>query len=163
MDVAYQNKRYDLKHLSITVHDDGQIQEIKEVEAGFRLASIGKAEAAPNTSRAGAKVAASAAVAKPRTSRSRRAKSKHAAKPQTITPSPAAPQQTAPLSSRLLARIRGWIWVAAAILVGAVALGAAASRLPTIVASNARTDLGHWGPVTSDLPTTPHMTLHRAN
>jgi hypothetical protein len=40
MDVAYQSKRYGLKHLSITVHEDGQIQQIDEAEAGFRLASI---------------------------------------------------------------------------------------------------------------------------
>jgi hypothetical protein len=38
VDVAYQNKRYGLKHLSITLHDEGQIQEIGEAQAGFRLA-----------------------------------------------------------------------------------------------------------------------------
>jgi hypothetical protein len=31
-------KRYGLKHLSITLHDEGQIQEIGEAQAGFRLA-----------------------------------------------------------------------------------------------------------------------------
>ena len=141
MDVAYQNKRYGLKHLSITVHDDGQIQEIKEAEAGFRLASIAKAEPAPSPSRPGRAAAGPSTVAKPKTSRPRSYKSKRSAKPQTIAPSPAAPQRTALLSSRLLARIRGWLWVAAAILVAAAALGASASQLSPIVASTARTDL----------------------
>src|SRR5437667_6702202 len=40
MDVPYENKRYGHKHLSITVQEDGQIQQISETEAGFRLASI---------------------------------------------------------------------------------------------------------------------------
>jgi hypothetical protein len=40
MDVPYESKRY--KHVSITVQDDGQIQQINEAEAGFRLASISK-------------------------------------------------------------------------------------------------------------------------
>ena len=40
MDVPYENKRYGHKHLSITVHEDGQIQPLDEAEAGFRLASI---------------------------------------------------------------------------------------------------------------------------
>jgi len=38
MDVPYETKRY--KHLSITVQEDGQIQQIDEAQAGFRLASI---------------------------------------------------------------------------------------------------------------------------
>src|SRR5262249_3050914 len=104
MDVAYQNKRYGLKHLSVTVHDDGQIKEIEESEAGFRLASIAKAELAPGPSRPGKAVAGPSTVAKPRTSRPRSTKSKRSAKPQTAAPSPAAPQRTAPLSWRLLAR-----------------------------------------------------------
>jgi hypothetical protein len=41
MDVPYESKRY--KHLSITVHEDGQIQQLDEAEAGFRLASIANA------------------------------------------------------------------------------------------------------------------------
>ena len=43
IDVPYENKRYGHKHLSITVHEDGQIQELTETEAGSRLASISSA------------------------------------------------------------------------------------------------------------------------
>jgi hypothetical protein len=40
IDVPYENKRSGHKHLSITVQEDGQIQQLSETEAGFRLASI---------------------------------------------------------------------------------------------------------------------------
>jgi hypothetical protein len=43
IDVPYENKRYGHKHLSITVQDDGQIQQLSETEAGLRLASISTA------------------------------------------------------------------------------------------------------------------------
>jgi hypothetical protein len=43
MDVPYESKRYGYKHLSITVHEDGQMQQLDEAEAGFRLASISNA------------------------------------------------------------------------------------------------------------------------
>src|SRR5207245_164850 len=43
MDVPYENRRYGHEHLSITVQEDGQIQQISETEAGFRLASISTA------------------------------------------------------------------------------------------------------------------------
>src|SRR6266702_240681 len=43
MDVPYENKRSGHKHLSITVQDDGQIQQLSETEAGLRLASISTA------------------------------------------------------------------------------------------------------------------------
>ncbi|MEX2126899.1 MAG: serine/threonine protein kinase [Xanthobacteraceae bacterium] len=42
IDVPYENKRHGYKHLSITVEEDGQIQQLEEAEAGFRLASIAK-------------------------------------------------------------------------------------------------------------------------
>jgi hypothetical protein len=111
MDVAYQNKRYDLKHLSITVQDEGQIQEINEAEAGFRLASIARAQPvpapAPGPARPREAVATPASVVKPKTSRPHRAKSKRGSKPQAVTPSPTPPQPTPRLS--LLARIRSWM------------------------------------------------------
>jgi hypothetical protein len=129
MDVAYQNKRYGLKHLSITVHDDGQIQEIDEAQAGFRLASIAKSRPAPSPSHPGGAVAAPAAVTKPRTPRPRRTRSKRAGQPQAVAPSPTASQQTGPLS--LLARIRSWIWVAAAILVVAGETGPPRQSAPS--------------------------------
>src|SRR5262249_56162209 len=43
IDVPVENKRRRYKHLGITVHDQAQIQEIDEAEAGFRLASIASA------------------------------------------------------------------------------------------------------------------------
>jgi hypothetical protein len=43
IDVPYENKRYGHKHLSITVQEDGQIQELSETEAGLRLANISTA------------------------------------------------------------------------------------------------------------------------
>jgi hypothetical protein len=43
IDVPYENKRYGHKHLSITVQEDGQIQQLSETEAGVRLASISTA------------------------------------------------------------------------------------------------------------------------
>ena len=140
MDVAYENKRYGHKHLSITVHEDGQIQEIDEAQAGFRLASIAKARPASSPGHPGGAVAAPAAVTKP-PSRPRRTRSKRAGQPQAVAPSPTASQQTGPLSWRLLARIRSWIWVAAAILVVAAALGTGADQLPAVIASTALTDL----------------------
>src|SRR5438874_1491024 len=79
MDVPYENKRYGHKHLSITVQEDGQIQQLSETEAGSRLASISTAPlprdrglaqgaASPNT----ATTVAAAAAAKPKRPRSRR-------------------------------------------------------------------------------------------
>jgi len=58
IDVPYENKRYGHKHLSITVQEDGQIQQLSETEAGFRLASI--SAAAPPRDRGVTQVAASA-------------------------------------------------------------------------------------------------------
>src|SRR5262245_24151294 len=116
MDVAYQNKRYDLKHLSITVHDEGQVQQINEAEAGFRLASIVRSEPAAGAARPHQAVATPAPVVKPKISRPRRTKSKRGGKPQSATPGVTAAQPTARVSSRLLARIRNWFWVVAAII-----------------------------------------------
>jgi hypothetical protein len=159
MDVAYQNKRYGLKHLSITVHDEGQIQELDEAQAGFRLASIAKAAPASGSGRPGGAVAAPAAVTKPRTSRPRRTRSQRAGQPQAVAPSPTASQRTGPLPWRLLARIRGWIWVALAILVVAAALGTGADRLPTVIASTALTDLATGAPFAT--PAEPRGPGHR--
>src|SRR6266581_3690729 len=43
IDVPYENKRYGHRHLSITVQEDGQIQQLSETEAGLRMASISTA------------------------------------------------------------------------------------------------------------------------
>jgi putative intracellular protease/amidase len=58
MDVPFESKSKRTKHLSITVQEEGQIQEIDEAEAGFRLASMATAlpppaQPAPRTSRKG--------------------------------------------------------------------------------------------------------------
>ena len=42
MDPPYVSRRYGYTHLSITVQEDGQIQQLAETQAHFRLASIGK-------------------------------------------------------------------------------------------------------------------------
>src|SRR5499427_2210559 len=60
MDVPFESKRQRYKHLSITVQEEGQIQQIDEAEAGFRLASIAATpvpagQAALRPSRKGAK------------------------------------------------------------------------------------------------------------
>lgn len=140
MDVAYQNKRYGIKHLTITVQDDGQIQEIDEAEAGFRLASIAKAEPVPISRLPDGAVATPAASRKPRTSRPSRNKSKRVGQRQTAAPSATA-QQTARPSWRLLLRIPRWIWVAAAaVLLLAVTLGAVANQFRAILARTVLTD-----------------------
>jgi hypothetical protein len=138
MDVAYQNKRYGLKHLSVTVHDEGQILQIDEAEAGFRLASIAKT---PTRTPAlpSAAAAMPVAVGKPKASRTTRSKSKFAGQPQAVAPGPATPRRTAPWSWPLLATIRRWLWVAPVILVVAAAIGAGANQLRTIAASTAPT------------------------
>jgi hypothetical protein len=42
LDPPYESKKYGYSHLSITVEEDGQIQQLDEAQARFRLASIGK-------------------------------------------------------------------------------------------------------------------------
>ncbi|MBV8917446.1 serine/threonine protein kinase [Bradyrhizobium sp.] len=133
IDVPYENKRSGHKHLSITVQDDGQIQQLSETEAGFRLASMSSAPpprsrsvapaAEPATSPAKAPAAAppskparppavaKATKAKPKTvlSRgSRKARSpKSAGQPTSIPPSQPAPQPTQ--SRGLLDWLRRWM------------------------------------------------------
>ena len=126
IDVPYENKRYGHKHLSITVQEDGQIQQLNETEAGLRLASISTASpprnravvqgAASGTPAATTPAAAAAklkskAKPKPKSVRSRgssRARShKPAGQP---TPAPAATTvQQASQSRGLLAWILRWM------------------------------------------------------
>jgi hypothetical protein len=47
MEVPFESKKHGYRHLSITVEEDGQIQQLDEAEAGFRLASIGTGTAPP--------------------------------------------------------------------------------------------------------------------
>jgi hypothetical protein len=118
IDVPYENKRSGHKHLSITVQDDGQIQQLSETEAGFRLASISTAP--PPRHRGTAQGAASvnpaatlaaAAAAKPKRPRSRASRAARSRKP-AGRPAPALAATTVQQgaqSSRLLAWILRWI------------------------------------------------------
>jgi hypothetical protein len=125
MDVPLENKRYGHKHLSITVQEDGQIQQLSETEAGFRLASITMAP--PARDRAVARGAASAksaavrpaaAAAKPKGLRSRSSTIARSHKPPgRRKPSPAkiTVQQGVQPSRRVLAGIPRWLWVVGAV------------------------------------------------
>jgi hypothetical protein len=126
MDVPYENKRYGHKHLSITVQEDGQIQQLSETEAGLRLASIstappprdrGMADGAASGNPAATAPAAAAAKPKrlkPKNLRSRGSSIARSHKPAgQRRPALAATtvlQQGAQPSTRLLAWIRRWIW-----------------------------------------------------
>jgi hypothetical protein len=128
IDVPHEYKRS--KHLSITVQEDGQIQQLSETEAGLRLASMSTAApprshsaasaaapatspakapaAAPPSKPAKAPAAAKATKAKPKSVLSpgpRKARSpKSAGQPSPTPPSPPAPQTT---QSRGLL---DWLW-----------------------------------------------------
>jgi hypothetical protein len=128
IDVPHEYKRS--KHLSITVQEDGQIQQLSETEAGLRLASMSTAApprshsaasaaapatspakapaAAPPSKPAKAPAAAKATKAKPKSvlsPGSRKARSpKSAGQPSPTPPSPPAPQTT---QSRGLL---DWLW-----------------------------------------------------
>ena len=103
VDVPYESKRHGYKHLSITVHEDGQIQQLDEAEAGFRLASIARPSAAAPAA------APSAATAKPGSSRSRTRRQAAAAA--------ATTQQAGRSPKRVLGAIRRWMWVIGTIIV----------------------------------------------
>ncbi|HEY3641200.1 MAG TPA: hypothetical protein VGL31_08895 [Xanthobacteraceae bacterium] len=129
MDVPYESKRHGHKHLSITVQEDGQIQQLDETEAGFRLASISTAppprdRGLPGVAPSGNPVAAPlfGAAAKPKSLAPRSSgtarKNQRAGRRQ---PAPAAnaaatAQQGARSPSRMLAGIRRWMWVIGAII-----------------------------------------------
>ena len=120
MDVPYESKRYGYKHLSITVQEDGQVQELDEAEAGFRLASISQAPLARDDSSLSAATTATSARQSVAT-----VKSKHSRPPQQKTarshkrsgrqPNPPAPNPQPTVRSRepLRARIHHWTWVIA--------------------------------------------------
>jgi hypothetical protein len=131
IDVPYENKRYGHKHLSITVQEDGQILQLSETEAGFRMASMSAAP--PPRDRGVAQGAASgnpaatapaAAAAKPKSRKPKSLKPK-SPKPKSLgsrtarshkpagssTPAVAATTvQQGTQSQRLLAWIRRWVW-----------------------------------------------------
>jgi hypothetical protein len=129
IDVPYENKRYGHKHLSITVQEDGQIQELNETEAGSRLASISAAPSPRDravtqavASPGPAATAPAAAAAKPKNTRSRGSSSGKPAGRQkpapAATPAAAATivQQAAQSSWRLSAGTLRRIWIIGAVV-----------------------------------------------
>lgn len=117
IDMPYESKRYGYKHLSITVQEDGQIQQLDETQAGFRLASV---KALPPAPAAPPAPAPAATTAKPTGSRPRRPKPAAPAQPVWAVPpaaSPAAapqaavPQAAERVSWRRVVRIGCWIAV----------------------------------------------------
>lgn len=119
MDVPYESKRHGHKHLSITVQEDGQIQQIDEAEAGFRLASISSAvpprdRGLPGAARPESPAATpSATIARPKSPRGKRGarKPKRTGRRQPV-PSIAAVFQRAARSQRpWVAGVRRWMWV----------------------------------------------------
>ena len=130
MDVPYESKRYGHKHLSITVHEDGQIQPLDEAEAGFRLASIAPPRdgGLPTTAALSGTPAAApppGATAKPRSvvsrSRTTARKPKRGGRRQPAQAAAAA-RQVAQLPTGSSARSRRWIWVIAVIAVLALSI-----------------------------------------
>jgi hypothetical protein len=129
MDVPYETKRY--KHLSITVQEDGQIQQLDEAEAGFRLASIApppRDRASPGAARAAtaasAPPSAAAAMLKRLWWRNRaaapgsaRAGRRQPAATASAAAAAAAPRGAARSPRRRLAGIGRWIWVIGIIIV----------------------------------------------
>jgi hypothetical protein len=143
MDV-HETKRY--KHLSITVQEEGQIQWLDEVQAGFRLASIAMAPssrdrvltaAAPSGGAAssGSPVAAPptaaanpAAAAKPKTPRPRAQGTARGQKrtggqqPIPATTIAVGAQQAIQSPRRLLAAIPLWMWMIGTIIIVMITL-----------------------------------------
>jgi hypothetical protein len=110
LEVPYESKRHGYKHLSITVQEDGQIQQLDETQAGFRLASISTTTTPRDRGLPGAGFSATAA-AEPPSAASRKVKDIRlrghgiAGK---RTPQ-ATPQVAARGLERLLAGIRRWM------------------------------------------------------
>jgi hypothetical protein len=126
MDVPYESKRHGYKHLSITVYEDGQIQQLNEAEAGFRLASIASAPPPRHSGLPGP--TPSKAPAAPSPASSARSKNARSRSPATArgakraggrqrAVAASAPQPVA-RSPRPASASRGrWLWVVGAIVV----------------------------------------------
>jgi hypothetical protein len=121
MEVPFQSKRRNYKHLSVTVQDEGQIQEIDEAEAGFRLASSTKPS--PPQDRKAPRASRSGSAPAPRRGSGGRAATggKPAGRPQPArSAQPASSAATMPaagaLSQRLLATIPRWAQAIGAVI-----------------------------------------------
>src|SRR5262249_31347221 len=113
VDVPYESKRYGHKHLSITVQEEGQIQQLDEAEAGFRLASISQTplpRGLPGAASSGAP-----APARPSTADGTR-KPRRAGRRRRAAAATSA-QQAARSSWPQLARIRRWMLAIGTIIV----------------------------------------------
>jgi hypothetical protein len=114
MDVPYESKRY--KHLSITVQEDGQIQQLDEAEAGFRLASISYAP--PSRSGTAAAASPSAVMAKPKSFWSRNRDTwRRYRRAGPRQPASAASAAAVPQRAALSPKFRRWMWVIGTIIV----------------------------------------------
>jgi hypothetical protein len=120
MDVPYESKRYGYKHLSITVQEDGQVQQLDEAEAGFRLASISHAPLARDEASLSAATTATSAqqpltTVKPKNSRPPQQRTARTHKRTGRQSGPPAPDLQPAVRSRepLLTRIHRWMWVIA--------------------------------------------------
>lgn len=132
MEVPYESKRYGHKHLSITVQEDGQLQQIDETEAGLRLASA--ASAAPprdptlvNSTGFNAPLAAPVTIRAKPTSSARRRRSK----PVRVKPQPASAPKA---HAHPLSKVPRWVWVVGTLLVLLVALAIGANAVRSVVA-----------------------------
>jgi hypothetical protein len=120
IDVPYESKRYGHKHLSITVQEDGQIQQLDEAEAGFRLASISTAPSPPGLPGA---APPGRAVAAPSSAATKTMKRKRAGGRTPPAAAATAQQAAAPIAPRrLLARTHRWMWAIGTIIVLVVLL-----------------------------------------
>jgi hypothetical protein len=131
MDVPYESKRYGYKHLSITVQEDGQMQQLDEAEAGFRLASISntslpRASSSLSAGRTATTMPPSAATVKSKSSRPPNQKTARGNKRIGRQPSPttSTAQQVARSRAPLLAGVHRWMWAigTSTVLVTVVAL-----------------------------------------
>jgi hypothetical protein len=131
MDVPYESKRYGYKHLSITVQEDGQMQQLDEAEAGFRLASISnasrpRAHGSPRASGSVMTPPKSATTLKSKSPRPPHQNTRRGNKRLGEQPAPAAsaPQPMARSRGPLFAGFHRWVWAigTSTVLVTIVAL-----------------------------------------
>jgi hypothetical protein len=134
LDPPYTSRRFGYTHLSLTVQEDGQIHQLDEAQARFRLASIGKSRFQRNRDIlepiiGGAKkpIAPQKPLAPPAqtnltsgpsapVSRNREIVDRHKRSTSGAVPiGTAAPSSTPQAGSGLIARVPVWLWIVAAI------------------------------------------------
>jgi hypothetical protein len=108
--------------LSITVQEDGQIQQLDEAEAGFRLASIIAKASIPKPPPRDHGSPAAALSATPATARPSTRGGKRGGRRQAAAAAVAAPPPAARSPRRAPMWMRQWIWAVAAIVVVVVSI-----------------------------------------